>query len=95
MMKSNFKATAIGFAAGLAIAAVAAQATQHDQHAQHAPATATQGQPAPGAAMGQGQHMMGDPAMHQQMMERMRQCRDTMTHMIDHMGQMHDQHSRP
>ena len=90
MMKSNFKSAAIGFAAGLAIAAVAAQAAQHDQHS---PA-ATQQQPAQKASMDHSR-MMADPAMRQQMMERMRQCRDTMSHMVEHMGQMHEEHRRP
>lgn len=88
-MRTNFKSTAIGFAAGLAIAAVAAQAAQHSQHS---PA-ATQQQPAQKGSTDHRQ-MMADPAMHQQMMERMRQCRDTMSHMIEHMGQMHEERRR-
>ena len=89
-MKSNFKSAAIGFAAGLAIAAAAAQAAQHNQH----PPAATQPQPAQKGSMDHSQ-MMADPAMRQQMMERMGQCRDTMSRMIEHMGQMHEGHRRP
>lgn len=89
-MRTNLKSTAIGFAAGLAIATAAAQAAQHDQHS---PAAAQQ-QPTQNAPMDHSQ-MMSDPAMHQQMIERMRQCRDTMSHMIEHMGQMHEEHRQP
>ena len=90
MMKSNFKSTAIGFAAGLAIATVAAQAAQHDQHSPVAP----QQQPAQKGSMDHSQ-MMANPAMRQQMMERMRQCRETMSHMMERMGQMHEERRRP
>ena len=87
---TNFKSSAIGFAAGLAVAAMAAQAAQHDQHS---PPAAPQ-QPAQNGSMDHGR-MMDDPAMHQQMMERMRQCRDTMSQMIGHMEQMHQEYPRP
>lgn len=80
-MKMNFKSTAIGFVLGLGLAAGTSQAAQH-AHAATAPA-----KPAPGPGMDQ-MKMMTDPAMRQQMMERMRQCHDTMSHMMEHMDQM-------
>ena len=99
-MKYNLKSIAAGFAAGLAVAAVAAQAGQTSEaqsHAQHQQAqTQTQTATPP-----QGQHQgmqpggMMDPAMHRQMMERMRQCHDTMSTMMRHMEEMGARHRTP
>ena len=92
-MKRKLKSIAAGFAAGLAIAAAAAQAGEAQTHAQH---QQHQAQPAtPPAGQHQGmQHggMMMDPAMHQQMMERMRQCHDTMSTMMRRMEEMDSRH---
>ena len=92
---SNIRSTVIGFAAGLAVAAAAAQAGQAnhpDAHAQHqqAQAQGTQGQ-----HEGMQHGGMMDPAMHQQMMERMRQCHDTMSMMMRHMEEMGRGHGTP
>ncbi len=89
-MKTNYKSAGLGFALGLAVAAAAAQAAQHDQ-----PSIAgTAQQQTQRAPMGNMQ-MMGDPAMRQQMMERMRGCRDMMTNMMDHMQRMPQMQHQP
>lgn len=100
-MKHNLKSIAAGFAAGLAVAAVAAQAGQSSQaqpHAQHQQAQPhaqhQQAQQGPHQGMQQGGMMM-DPAMHQQMMERMRQCHETMSTMMRHMEEMGRRHGAP
>jgi hypothetical protein len=102
MMKYNLKSIAAGFAAGLAVAAVAAQAGQTSEaqsHVQHQQAqTQTQKQtatPPPGQHQGMQHGGMMDPAMHQQMMERMRQCHDTMSTMMRHMEEMGARHGTP
>jgi len=89
-MRTNLKSATIGFAVGLAIATAAAQAAQHNEHSAAHP----QHQPAQKSSTDEGR-MTGDPAMHQQMMERMRQCRDTMSHMIETMDRMHGEQPRP
>lgn len=92
-MKIDFKSAALGLVGGLAItaAAAAAQATQtHGQtHPTPAPKTdqATQG--------ADHQRMMADPSMRQQMMERMRQCRDMMSQMVSRMEQMDHSQQAP
>ncbi len=86
MMKIDVKSVSLGLAAGLAITAAAAQAMQTHGQTHQTPA------PKAGQTM-QGmdhQRMMADPAMRQQMMERMRQCRDMMSQMMSHM-----EHSQP
>lgn len=81
-MSSNLRSGAIGFAVGIAFVAVAAQATQPAQHEHQ---TAPSAQSAPADTMGEMHKMMADPAKHTQMMERMAQCRDMMSMMMDHM----------
>ena len=81
-MSSNLRSGTLGFAFGIAVAAVAAQAAQPAQH-EHPTAPSTQ--PAPAETTGQMHKMMSDPAKHQQMMERMSQCRDMMSMMMEHM----------
>jgi hypothetical protein len=84
-MNSNLRSGTIGFAFGIAAAAVAAQAAQQAQPSQHEHQTAPSAQTAPAETMDQMHKMMADPAMHQQMMDRMAQCRDMMSMMIEHM----------
>ena len=81
-MKSNLRSGTIGFAFGIAVAAVAAQAAQPSQHEhQTAPAVQT----APAKTMDEMHKMMADPAKHHAMMDRMAQCRDMMSMMMEHM----------
>jgi hypothetical protein len=71
--------------AGFGVAITPAAATaQQGQHQQHQPPAAPPGKesPAPANPM---RDMMADPARHQQMMERMTQCRDMMSMMIEYM----------
>lgn len=80
-MKIDFRSAALGIVGGLAISAAAAQATQtHGQT--HQPSAPKAGQPMQSMDH---QRMMADPAMRQQMVERMRQCRDMMSQMMSHM----------
>lgn len=97
-MKYNLKSITTGFAAGLAVAAVAAQAGQTSEaqsHAQHQQAQKQTATPPPGQHQGMQHGGMMDPAMHQQMMERMRQCHDTMSTMMRHMEEMGARHGTP
>lgn len=83
-MSTNLKAGAIGFALGSAIiaAAAAAQPTQPVQHQHQTPSSS----PSATAHTMENMHkMMADPAKHQRMMERMAQCRDMMSMMMEHM----------
>lgn len=80
-MKSTFGLAAIGLAAGLGFATVPAQA-QHE----HSPARPQQ-HPATSGSM-EHMQMMGDPAMHQQMMNGIRMCRDTQTQAMAHLNDM-------
>jgi len=79
-MKITSGLTPLGFAIGLSIATVAAQAAQHEHGSDS-------GQPHPGTSM-QHMQMMGDPAMHQQMMAGVRMCRDTQTQAMAHLDDM-------
>lgn len=81
-MKSRFISGVVGFAFGLAVAAAGAQAavqaTQHEHPTPSAQARAAD-------AMKGMDAMMADPAMRQKMAERMGQCRDMMSMMMEHM----------
>ena len=70
-----------GFGVAITPAAAAAQQAQHQQHQHPAPPPGKES-PAPANPM---RDMMADPARHQQMMERMTQCRDMMSMMVEHM----------
>ena len=93
MTKFNLKSIAIGFAAGLAVAVAAAAAQAGQSVAQQPPAEHAHGQ-AQDAAPQHGQDQatqhggMMDPAMRQQMMERMRQCHETMSTIMRHIEEM-------
>ena len=102
---TDLKSAGLGLAAGLAITIAAAPAVQsqsqpHDhkagaQPSQSAPAQPMQNQNMQGMDHGR---MMADPAMRQQMMERMRQCHETMSQMMAHMehaGQAEHQRPQP
>ena len=97
-MTNNSRSGVIGFACGIAVMTVAAQAAQPTQHEHQAVPSAQAGTPqqhehqsAPSAQAGSAHSMdemhkmMADPAKHQEMMERMAQCRDMMSMMMDHM----------
>lgn len=101
MAKFDIKSIAVGFAAGLAVAAAGAQAGQggaEQPPAEHAHGQAQDAAPQHGqeqdATPQHGQEQSGqhggmmDPAMRQQMMERMRQCHETMSTMMRHMEEM-------
>ena len=80
-MKSNFRSGVVGFAVGLAVAAAGAQAAvQVTQHEHPSPSPQK-----PAANAMKGDAMMADPAKHQKMMERMGQCCDMMSMMMEHM----------
>jgi ABC-type transporter MlaC component len=81
-MSSNLRSGTLGFAVGVAVTAVAVHAAQPAQH-EHPVAPSTQS--APTETMDQMHKMKADPAKHQQMMERMAQCRDMMSMMVEHM----------
>ena len=81
-MKSNFRSGVVGFAVGLAVAAAGAQAAV--QLTQHEHPTPSPQKPA-ADAMKDMDAMMANPAEHQKMMERMGQCRDMMSMMMEHM----------
>jgi hypothetical protein len=82
-MSSNLRSGTVRFALGVAISAFAAQAAQPTQRMQHEHQPSAQAPPA--EKMDQMHKMMADPAKHQQMMERMGQCRDIMSMMMEHM----------
>lgn len=84
-MSSNLRSGTVGFAVGIALAAVAAQAAQATQAVQPEHQMASPGPNASGEPMDQMHNMMSDPAKRQQMMERMAQCRDMMSMMMEHM----------
>ena len=97
-MKYNLKSIAAGFAAGLAVAAVAAQAGQTSEaqpHAQHQQEQTQKATPPQGQHQGMQHGGMMDPGMHQQMMERMRQCHATMATMMRHMEETGARHGTP
>jgi hypothetical protein len=81
-MINNLRSGTLGFAFGIAVAAVAAQAAQPTRH-DHQTAPSTQA--APSESMEQMHKMMADPAKRQAMMDRMAQCRDMMSMMMEHM----------
>ena len=67
-----------GFGVGIIPSVATAQQAPH----QHPVAPPGKESPAPANPM---RDMMADPARHQQMMERMTQCRDMMSMMVEHM----------
>ena len=81
-MTHGLKSGTIGFAFGIAVATMAAQAAQPAQH-QHQPPPSAQA--APSDSKEQMHRMMADPAKRQAMMDRMAQCRDMMSMMMEHM----------
>ena len=89
-MKIAFNSGMVGFTLGFAIAAVSAQAAvQRSLHEHQMPSAQ---KPAAGAmrdmeGMKDMGAMMADPAMRSKMLERMGQCRDVMSMMMDHMKQ--------
>ncbi|WP_426692703.1 hypothetical protein ACMC5O_001704 [Sphingomonas sediminicola] len=84
-MSSNLRSGTVGFAVGIALATVAAQAAQATQAMQAEHQMSSPGPSASGETMDQMHKMMSDPAKRQQMMERMAQCRDMMSMMMEHM----------
>lgn len=85
-MSSNLKSSAVGFALGAAVvAAAAAAAAQPAQPVQHQHQVPLSGQTTTAHTMEDMHKMMADPAKHQQMIERMSQCRDMMSMMMEHM----------
>ena len=88
-MKSGLKSGIIGCAVGgLALAGAGAQAAAQATPNEH-PNPSVQ-KPTPGPMTGMERMkdmdaMMADPAMRQKMLERMDQCRDMMSMMMEHM----------
>lgn len=90
-MKSNWKSAMVGFAVGLGLAAAGAQAAVQAAEGEHAAPSAQK--PAANAMTGMDKMkdmhaMMADPAMRQEMMANMGQCRDMMSMMMEHMKAM-------
>lgn len=81
-MTINVQSAIGGFAVGLALAAATAQAMQPDQRHPQATANVPTAPVAPSMPKGR---MMGDPVKHHEMMKQMAQCRDMMSHMMEHM----------
>ena len=92
-MLSNFRSAMIGFAVGLVIAGAGAQAavqaTQHE-HGTPSPQAAADARGMGGMKsmekMKGMDEIVADPAMRQNMMANMAQCRDMMSMMMEHMG---------